>query len=111
MKPTPTFARSLKVALITGAVVYVVTFIIPLIFYFGLVPISGDAIETITVSLWTPLKLLVDSLSHLLSHDLWQIVNPIYAAPFVDALVGALLGFGVCYWFLRSRSGKDSDAA
>jgi hypothetical protein len=101
----------LKVALIAGVVVYVVTFTVPLIFYFGLVPISGDAFETLTDILWTPLKLLVDSLSHLLSHDLWQIVNPTYAAPFVDALVGALFGFGVCYWVLRSRSGKDSDAA
>jgi len=111
MKPTQTFARSLKVALITGVIVYVVTFTIPLIFFFGLVPISEDAFQTLTDCLWAPLKLLVDSLSHLFSHDLWPIVDTTYAAPFVDALVGALFSFGVRYYLLRARSGNDSDAA
>ena len=111
MKPQSTFVRSLKVAAIVGALIYIVTFTVPLIFYFGVAPISGDALEILTDVLWMPLKLLVDSLSHLFSHDLWQIVNPTYAGPFVDALAGAVLSFGIYYYLLQSRTKKDSNAA
>ena len=48
--------------------------------------------------LWTPLKFAVEAL---LPFDLWQYVNPIYAAPFFNAFIGGLIAFIARYLFLR----------
>jgi len=107
-RTSPSF-RSLKFGSAVGALSFLITFFVPLAFYclFGLMPFSGDTMWGVTEVLWAPLKLLVEGLSSLLSLDLWKYVNALYAAPFVNALLGALFGFGMRYCYTRFRSRGD----
>jgi hypothetical protein len=108
MKHTLAFAHSLKVALIVGGLLLLLTFCVPVVFYLG--SFSGDAMQTVLDIFWAPLQLLIHVISRLCSHDLRSYVNLFYAAPFVNAVMGALVSFGVCH-YLRIRSRKDSHNA
>jgi hypothetical protein len=97
----------LRAAAVVGVLSFLLTFFVPLAFYclFNLFPFSGDTMWRVVEVLWEPLKFLVDGLSRLFSCDLWQYINPLYAAPFVNAVIGALFAFGVwyCHTLLRRK--------
>jgi len=97
------FRRSVFAGSIFGVACLSLSFLVPVLsFYlFNILPLSGDSLYGITEAVWGPQKLFLQVLNRLSSRDL--LVNSLYVAPLINGILGSVMGFLVCYTFLRFR--------